>query len=378
MKDKMVWFLSKDELGKMQRFANKEDYTTFRFCGILVIVFQMVMFLFKTIEGRSSTHSMLYRGLYLCLAFITIVVILLLSKLRQNEKNVALFYRVVKVYLFLVELWAIGITCIGCLHGNDTSTFAYTVLACVAVIPIQPIVAASITVFSTVLINVAFIVIPSIHFYPGMMIQTVSACLLAIIVSVSSFTMRVKRNRLIFARDEHLKEIEILNAKLRDEAEKDGLTGLYNRRFLTQHIDQKLEVGDAPSAVLMVDIDYFKNINDKYGHQNGDECLRVIAEEIKNCIKHRAGYAVRYGGEEFMLFLESIKKEELLDLAEKLRARVEKMKIELNTHTHISCTVSVGYSCAVEGLLYSEMINEADMRMYEAKEDGRNKVCGKE
>ena len=204
MKDKMVWFLSEDELGKMQRFANKEDYTTFRFCGILVIVFQMVMFLFKTIEGRSSTHSILYRGLYLCLAFITIVVILLLSKLRQNEKNVALFYRVVKVYLFLVELWAIGITCIGCLHGNDTSTFAYTVLACVAVIPIQPIVAASITVFSTVLINVAFIVIPSIHFYPGMMIQTVSACLLAIIVSVSSFTMRVKRNRLIFARDEHL------------------------------------------------------------------------------------------------------------------------------------------------------------------------------
>ena len=57
MKDKMVWFLSKDELGKMQRFANKEDYTTFRFCGILVIVFQMVMFLFKPIEGRSSTHS---------------------------------------------------------------------------------------------------------------------------------------------------------------------------------------------------------------------------------------------------------------------------------------------------------------------------------
>ena len=79
-----------------------------------------------------------------------------------------------------------------------------------------------------------------------------------------------------------------------------------------------------------------------------------------------------------MVFFESIKKEELLDLAEKLRARVEKMKIELNTHTHISCTVSVGYSCAVEGLLYSEMINEADMRMYEAKEDGRNKVCGKE
>ena len=74
----------------------------------------------------------------------------------------------------------------------------------------------------------------------------------------------------------------------------------------------------------------------------------------------------------------SIKKEELMELAEELRVRVENLKIELNTHTHISCTVSVGYSCATEGLLYSEMINEADMRMYEAKEDGRNKVCGKE
>ena len=55
---------------------------------------------------------------------------------------------------------------------------------------------------------------------------------------------------------------------------------------------------------------------------------------------------------------------------------MEKLKIELNTHTHISCTVSVGYSCAEEGLLYSEMISQADMELYKAKENGRNKVFG--
>lgn len=151
---------------------------------------------------------------------------------------------------------------------------------------------------------------PSITLQSGMIIQTVSVCLIAILISVSSFTMKVRRNRLIFARDEHLEEIESLNAKLKDEAEKDSLTGLYNRRFLTQHIDQKLEMGDAPSAVLMVDIDCFKSINDMYGHQNGDECLRAISEETKKCIECRAGYAVRYGGEEFLVFFESIKEED--------------------------------------------------------------------
>ena len=376
MSDKMVWFLSKDELRKMQRFASGEDYITFRFCGILIMAFQIVMFLYKTLENAGTTRSLIYRGLYLYLLLVTIISIGLLSKLRQNEKKVSVFYFIVKVYVFLMEIWAIGITCLGCQHGNDTSTFAYTVLACVAIIPIQPIVATAITVFCTILLNIAFLVIPGISFQSGMLIQTASTCLIAMLVSVSSFTMRVKRNRLIFAADEHLKEIESLNAKLKDEAEKDGLTGLYNRRFLTKHIDQKLELGDAPSAVLMVDIDFFKSINDRYGHQNGDECLRAIAEETQKCIEHRAGYAVRYGGEEFLLFFASINREELCDLAEELRARVEQLKIELNTHTHISCTVSMGYSFATEGILYSEMINEADRNLYKSKENGRNRVCG--
>ena len=376
MTDKMVWFLSKDELRKMQYFAHKADFISLRFCGALVVVFQTMMFLFKTICDGDSTHSMLYRGLYLFLIIVTLISIGLLSKFRHNQKNIALFYLVVKGYVFLAELWAVGITCLGCQHGNDTSAFAYTVLACVAVIPIQPVVVTAITVFCTVLLNVAFLVMPGINFHSGMMIQTVSTCLIAILVSVSCFTMRVKRNRLIFARDEHLKEIESLNARLKGEAEKDCLTGLYNRRFLTQHIDRKLELGDAPSAVLMMDIDYFKSINDRYGHQNGDECLRVIAEEVKKCIEQRDGYAVRYGGEEFLIFFESITKEELRDLAEELRARVEKLKIELSTHTHISCTVSVGYSSAAKGLLYSEIINEADRNLYRAKENGRNRVCG--
>ena len=376
MTEKMIWFLTKDELKKMQHFAIREDFMTLRFCGILIIAFQMIMFLFKTISGTSSTNPMIYSGLCGYLLFVTIISISLLSKLRKNEKNIVLFYLVVKLYVFLVEIWAVGTTCLGYWYGKDLSTFAYTVLACVAVIPIQPIAAITITVFCTVLLNVGLIVMPGIGFCMNTMLQTVYICLIAMLVSVSCFSMRVRRNRLIFAREEHLKEIESLNVKLKGEAERDGLTGLYNRRFLTKHINRKLELGEAPSAVLMVDVDYFKRINDKYGHQNGDECLITISEEIKKCIKHRTGYAVRYGGEEFLVFFESIKKEELRDLAEKIRERVEKLKIELNAHTHISCTVSVGYSYATEGLLYSEMIEKADINLYKAKESGRNRVFG--
>ena len=77
-----------------------------------------------------------------------------------------------------------------------------------------------------------------------------------------------------------------------------------------------------------------------------------------------------------MIFFEYIKKDELQKLAEELRMNVERLKIELNTHTHISCTISVGYKIATEGLLFGELINEADLNMYRAKESGRNRVCG--
>lgn len=376
MADKMVWFLNKEELKKMQHFAINGDFSTFRFSGILVIVFQLMMLLLITINRVKSIRAMLYTGLYLYLIIATLICIFLLDRLRKNTRYISVFYVVVKIYLFLAEAWAIGITVLGCQYGNDTSTFAYTVLACVAVIPIQPIYAATITVFSTIILNIVFLTVPGIHFQVGMMIQTISTCLLAILISVSSFTMRVRRNRLIFAREDYLKKIEELNAKLEDEVEKDGLTGLYNRRFLTKHIDQKLMVGEPASAVLMLDIDNFKSINDLYGHQNGDECLRTIAQETKKCILNRPGYAVRYGGEEFLIFFEYIKKDELQKLAEELRMNVERLKIELNTHTHISCTISVGYKIATEGLLFGELINEADLNMYRAKESGRNRVCG--
>jgi len=114
----------------------------------------------------------------------------------------------------------------------------------------------------------------------------------------------------------------------------------------------------------MLDIDFFKKINDTYGHQVGDEILKYFANTIKNSIR-KSDYLVRYGGEEFLLFLPNIVKEEA-------KLILYKIKKNLKPYKGINFTFSAGI--ASEGDKLAEMIKIADEKLYQAKRDGRNKI----
>ncbi|WP_427023176.1 PleD family two-component system response regulator [Aureimonas ureilytica] len=154
----------------------------------------------------------------------------------------------------------------------------------------------------------------------------------------------------------------------------DPLTGLYNRRFLEGHLSQAIEQAERNNrslCVLMLDIDHFKRINDTYGHDAGDEVLRQFAEHLKRGLR-ASDLAARIGGEEFAIIMPDAEIAAALSAAERLRRGIEAEPLRVQDHT-IALTTSIGVgSLAADG--QRGLMKRADMALYKAKRDGRNKV----
>jgi diguanylate cyclase (GGDEF)-like protein len=159
----------------------------------------------------------------------------------------------------------------------------------------------------------------------------------------------------------------------------DGLTGLYNRRYIDEHIknraSQLARSGNGKRlAILMLDIDHFKRVNDTYGHDGGDEALRQVSALIKQTCR-TSDISARWGGEEFLVVIETSSEEEPAILAEKIRKGLEMRVI---THQgspfHLTMSVGVAFGTLQELQHPEEIIQRADTALYEAKNGGRNKV----
>jgi len=177
--------------------------------------------------------------------------------------------------------------------------------------------------------------------------------------------------------DQNIEILEYIKA-LRESAIKDYLTGLYNRRFFFE--DGKTEYNRAITlgknvSIAMIDIDHFKKINDKYGHDTGDKVLKELAELLKNYFEEET-ISSRFGGEEFCVVFINSNVKRVLFAFEKLRKKIENTKVYHNLET-INFTVSIGLVINLKGD-FEENINKADKLLYKAKETGRNKIEFKE
>ncbi|MEA1915338.1 MAG: diguanylate cyclase [Campylobacterota bacterium] len=173
---------------------------------------------------------------------------------------------------------------------------------------------------------------------------------------------------------------EIVSKKLMQILEKtartDPLTGLYNRKFLEESIDKIVQQSKRTNisyGVLMVDIDFFKMINDTYGHDIGDEAIKIIANTLLENTRD-SDFVIRYGGEEFIVLLYNCDQEYVSQISEKIRIAFSQRKINAGTHT-FSKTISIGASIFPDTSdSFWKCIKYADMALYEAKSTGRNKV----
>ena len=177
-------------------------------------------------------------------------------------------------------------------------------------------------------------------------------------------------------------------AEFYDEAYKstvtDSLTGIFNKNYLLIELEKELNKTSRyhrPLAFMMFDLDYFKDINDRYGHVAGDAVLRQFSERIQEIIRGSDIFA-RYGGEEFSLLCPETTRESALKLAEKLKTTIEQAHFHFNEET-VEITISIGvvilsptpdYPGREEDFHSQKVIQLADEKLYEAKTEGRNRI----
>jgi len=168
------------------------------------------------------------------------------------------------------------------------------------------------------------------------------------------------------------------NKQLKSLSETDGLTQIPNRRqfefSLNSEWNRALRENQSLS-LLMLDIDHFKNLNDTYGHQVGDQCLKAVAKVLQQTLKRAGDRVFRYGGEEFAILAPN-SNEQISELAEKIRHEVESLSIPLGGGREISVTMSIGLATIKANALpdVQTLVELADKALYRAKAEGRNRT----
>jgi len=161
-----------------------------------------------------------------------------------------------------------------------------------------------------------------------------------------------------------------------NHANRDFLTGLYNRRYFFNHMQEYMQTHNEKFAIAMIDIDSFKNINDTYGHDIGDSVIVNLSEILRSNINHK-DIVSRFGGEEFCIVLKDVTEDMAFATLERIRINIESSNLEID-NKHIKYTVSIGIYLHNDNESLEDTINQADMMLYNAKNGGRNQVCVQE
>jgi diguanylate cyclase (GGDEF)-like protein len=169
----------------------------------------------------------------------------------------------------------------------------------------------------------------------------------------------------------------LLFEEVKSLAIRDGLTGLYNARHFQEVLAQQVQASRRygwPLSLLFLDIDKFKDVNDTWGHPDGDVVLKVLARFLQTHVR-LADILCRYGGEEFVVLLPQTTASQAYRLADRLRAGVAVTPVPLSRQ-EIYITVSIGMACLAPGMSAIDLVKAADAALYQAKQSGRNRVCG--
>jgi diguanylate cyclase (GGDEF)-like protein len=218
----------------------------------------------------------------------------------------------------------------------------------------------------------------------GIMTALIMACYaLAVLVLVSNISNTFKKSILLSL--QHRQELDKrkqIEQHMQNINRRDGLTGIFNRRYFDEILDD--EIGRAhrnhqPLCILLLDIDCFKEYNQEYGHVAGDNCLLQIAEIAQALASRKGDLTARYGGEEFAIILPNIELKGAVAFANKLQHEVQKKRIShvASKLTTLKClTISIGVTNLMPftKVKPSELVKHAEMALYEAKRQGRNRV----
>jgi len=230
-----------------------------------------------------------------------------------------------------------------------------------------------IPVFDKNFVLVSKIPIKSIYsaknFFSKKMFVIPTFIFITIIISVSIFVI------MLMSVEQRKKE------HIEKESLTDPLTKIFNRRYYEKIIESeftRMERQEKPISLIMLDIDFFKKCNDTYGHSQGDEVLKCVADIFVKHARREHDFVFRLGGEEFGVLLVGAGEESAIEIAEKIRKEVQETKIQLkDSNEHISITISAGIASFVPHVEQNPqtLYDIADDMLYKAKRTGRNRVC---
>ena len=215
-------------------------------------------------------------------------------------------------------------------------------------------------------------------------LHSAGVALLLIVLGVFGFHLVRQIQRRVDAETEIVQARDALlavNKTLEQLSLQDGLTGLSNRRHFDIALDKEFKRAmrnGRSVALIMIDVDYFKQYNDIYGHTKGDECLRMISQVVKSNQNRPGDLAVRYGGEELAILLPDTDSSGAMTIAENIRHHIHRLAIEHSGSPFGVVTISAGVEAYVplrNEQLPMELLQAADQALYNAKSSGRNRVC---
>ena len=185
--------------------------------------------------------------------------------------------------------------------------------------------------------------------------------------------------QLKFQNLELMNSLQTVNTQLRKITVIDELTQVANRRGFDESLERewsRAKRNKSPISLIMIDLDFFKQYNDRYGHLKGDECLKQVAAFFENCLNRPSDLVARFGGEEFAIVMPDTNLGGAMKFAEKLQSDIKHLQIK-NPDSEISqhLTVSIGVASAVpEDEMYTNLIASSDEALYKAKRQGRNVI----
>ena len=188
-------------------------------------------------------------------------------------------------------------------------------------------------------------------------------------------------NNLFWGNGKHDEGIKLFTMidQINQAAVRDSLTGLYNRRYIDERLPVDIlnsSLKHQPLSIVFADLDYFKKINDTYGHSSGDLVLKEFAKELKRHIRREKDWTARYGGEEFFICLPNTSLEAAKKVAERIRSSIEKKEFVVDGKpVHITCSFGVYTACNEnECMTVDSIIELVDRQLYKAKSHGRNRI----
>lgn len=190
-----------------------------------------------------------------------------------------------------------------------------------------------------------------------------------------NITLILQNNNYAINLENKTMELQTANKKLEEMASRDGLTGAFNKAYMHKVLDQIFSGNRRQASLLIMDIDYFKNYNDKNGHMEGDNLLRSLASLLSGSLREK-DMLFRFGGEEFVILFPDTGKDDAAMVAERIRQKVANFNFPYQEkQPNGNLTVSIGVAfCPDDGTNKEELLEVADTRLYKAKSGGRNRV----